>query len=494
MAWDTSRVAIDLGAGSGRAILGHLAGGRLRLQEVHRFHYAPRHEHGHLRWDYEGLIGGLETGLRNAGETARALGGRVVSIGVESWAVDYGLLDAGGRLCEDPIAYRDGRTDGVMERVFERVPRGEVFARTGIQCLPFNTLYQLFAHVRDGLPAQAKRLLMIPDLCHRHLCGSESSETTNASTTQMWNVRAGAWDEELLSDLGLPRALLPDVVQAGTTLGPLLPKHRRTLGSAAVVMAPATHDTGSAVAGTPLNAGWAYISSGTWSLVGVERTQPILSEEAAEHNFTNEVGAFGTVRFLKNVMGLWLLESCRREWDASVEWDGLLEQVAARPSFDGFVFPDDERFFNPASMVSALHEAVRETGPRPPESPTPAWFAKIVLDSLALRYASVLDTLERTTGQPIPGVHVVGGGCLNRYLNQATADASGRTVLAGPVEATATGNWIVQAIAAGEVASLAEGRRLVSLSNPLVRYDPRRSRAWDEARERYRELESARVL
>jgi rhamnulokinase len=491
----THRVAVDLGAGSGRALLGRVEGEALLLEEVHRFHYGPMRHDGHLRWDMASLLEGLTMGLRHAQTAAEGHGGSLRSIGVDSWAVDYGLVDDGGRLLEDPIAYRDERTDGIMAEVFERVPRHEIFTRTGIQFLQLNTLYQLFAHVKGGLPNRAHRLLMIPDLCHHHLCGSTRSEATNASTTQMWNAEAGRWDEELLDRLGLPVHLLPDVVPAGTVLGSLLPERRAEarIGEV-VVLAPATHDTASAVAGTPLEDGWAYLSSGTWSLLGVERGEPVLSEDAGLANFTNEGGVDGTVRFLKNVMGLWILESCRKEWRAAgrpSDLESLLTEVASTSRSQGVVFPDDPRFFNPPSMVRELQSSLAETGQPPAEEP--AALARVVLDSLALRYASVLDTIERLTGRSVPGVHVVGGGSLNEYLNQATADVSERPVRAGPAEATAAGNLVVQAMADGEIPSLAEGRRLLGRDARLRRYEPRRSREWSGAKRLYREIE-ARAL
>jgi len=490
MSGGAGRVAIDLGAGSGRAMLGRVEAETLQLRELHRFHYGPRRRDGHLRWDIGALLQGIDAGLEAAALAARAAGTRVASVGACSWAIDYGLLDDTGRLLEEPIAYRDERTRGVMEEVFERVPREELYARTGIQFLPFNTLYQLAAHVREGLPPAARRLLMVPDLCHRHLSGRESGEVTNASTSQMWRVDGAGWDRELLGRLGIPAGLLPEVVPAGTVLGPLLSERRGGLEGEVAVIAPATHDTASAVAGTPLAEGWAYVSSGTWSLVGVELPRPVLGAGASRHSFTNEAGVGGAIRFLKNVMGLWILESCRKEWSASghaVTIETLLEQVSGVPRFCGFVYPDDARFLNPPSMVQTLEECLRETGQAVPASAPE--LARVVLDSLALRYASVLDQLEELTGQAIPGVHVVGGGSLNDYLNQATASASGRPVLAGPVEATAAGNVIVQALAAGELGSLAEGRRLVAASFRPRRFEPEGGAHWQEARQRYRERE-----
>jgi rhamnulokinase len=470
-------------------MLGGFGDGQPRLREVHRFEYAPRRREGHLRWDFLRLEEGLHAGLLRAREAAAAEDARLDSVGVDSWGVDYGLLDGAGRMLEEPICYRDCRTDGEMERVFARVPREEIFRRTGIQFLQLNTLYQLAAHVREGLSPRAHRLLMVPDLCHHLLCGSVSGERTNASTTQLLNARAAAWDDELFSSLGLPRRLMPELVAAGTALGRLTPELCSELGLEALeVIAPATHDTASAVAGIPLAPGWAYISSGTWSLVGVERDAPLLDPAVLEANFTNEAGAFGTVRFLENVMGLWLLESCRKEWGVS-DLDALLHAADQIAGFAGFVFPDAPRFFHPDSMVRELRTSLAETGQAAPEDR--ASLTKVILDSLALRYASVVRTIERLIGCDVPGIHVVGGGSQNDYLNQATANAAGRPVLAGPVEATAIGNLLVQSIARGEVESLAEGRRLVGQAVPLRRFSPKDAAAWEEAARRYQAVEAA---
>ena len=496
-------VAIDLGAGSGRAFLGAIGPDRndakggtpFILEEVHRFHYAPRHSDGRLRWDVTRLFEGITTGLaharKRAGEllasaskgastnvstnvntsaTANAGDGRIDSIGVDSWAVDYGLLDANNRLIEEPICYRDERTAGVMEDVLARVPREEMFARTGIQFLPLNTIYQLAAHHRDGFPAEARRLLLIPDLCHHFLCGSLVGERTNASTTQLLDVRRGAWDDELFEQLGLGaiRPLMPGLVNAGTELG--VTGHSNTTR----VIAPATHDTASAVAGTPLEPGWAFISSGTWSLVGVERDAPQLDPAAARARFTNEAGVDGTVRFLTNVMGLWLLESCRKEWTAAgytADLPAILSRVADVPGFVGFICPDAPRFFNPPHMTRELQSALAESGQTAHDDPV--LLTKVILDSLAARYASVIDTIERLTSRPISGLHIVGGGSQNVLLCQLTADFTGRPVVAGPVEATALGNVLIQARAQGVgPESLADLRALVAGSTALRRYEP----------------------
>jgi rhamnulokinase len=485
-------LAFDLGAGSGRAMLGRVSEEGLELAELHRFHYPPETRDGHLRWPFGRILDGIEAGLRRA---RGAAGGPIESLGVCSWGVDYGLVDEGGRLLEDPITYRDHRTDGVRERVLQQVKQAEIFERTGIQFLQFNTLFQLHAHVRAGLPAGARRLLMIPDLCHHALCGSLSGEYTNASTTQLLDLRTRGWADDLIARLGLPRELMPELVEPGTPLGALGPRFSPALGPGPIpVVAPATHDTASAVAGAPLLPGWAYISSGTWSLVGIERQAPLVGEAVARANFTNEGGAYGTIRFLKNVMGLWILESCRREWEATgfaVALEPLLEAAAALDRGPGVVFPDDPRFFSPASMTAELQSALEASGQRAPDQP--AQLTRVILDSLALRYASVVATIESLAGEPVPGVHVVGGGCRNDYLNQATADAAGRPVVSGPVEATATGNVLLQAIAAGRLDSLAEGRSLVALRAELRRFEPRKRPGLAALRRRYLELE-ARAL
>ncbi|HWP42032.1 MAG TPA: rhamnulokinase family protein, partial [Blastocatellia bacterium] len=457
-------IAVDLGAGSGRVFLGGVSPQEFLLEETRRFHYPASKSEGHLRWDFSRILDEIKRGLSDAARRARELGCAIESVGIDSWAVDYGLVDADDNLLEHPVCYRDERTRGMMEKVFARIPREEIFERTGIQFLEFNTLFQLYAHALAGLPRGAARMLMIPDLINSFLTGSRVTEYTNATTTQMVNARTGAWDRELIERLGLPFSLLPEIVPAGADLGPVKPSLASDLGlEAARVVATATHDTASAVAGAPLRHGWAYISSGTWSLVGVERDSPIINREAARHNFTNEGGAFGTVRLLENVMGLWILESCRKEWKErglEVDYERLLNDVKAIRDPVGVIFPDDPRFFNPASMLEAVAGQMRESGQSVPADPPR--LAKLIMDSLALRYGSVLWAIESLTGQKIEGVQIVGGGSLNDYLNQATADATQKPVLAGPAEATVTGNILVQAIARGRFASLAEARSYVA--------------------------------
>jgi len=488
---DSLYIAVDLGAGSGRVFLAGLARGELLLEEVRRFQYPPVRSQNHLCWNLPEIFEEIKTGIRVASARARQLRRPIQSVGVDSWGVDYGLIDTEGKLLELPICYRDERTQGVMEQVFARVSREDIFGRTGVQFMSFNTLFQLYAHVREGIPANARKLLLVPDLINFFLTGKAVTEYTNATTTQMVDPRTGRWNCEMLNLLGLPRTLLPEIVSAGTELGAVRSDLAAELGGDPIrVVAPATHDTGSAVAGAPIKDGWAYISSGTWSLVGVERDEVLINHDVARLNFTNEGGAFRSIRFLKNVMGLWILESCRREWHQrglAVNYEDLLAEVEKLGQPGPLIFPDDPRLLSPGSMLGAIAEQLSERGESMPAEPSA--IAKLVLDSLALRYASVLRAIECLTNRKIAGVQIVGGGSRNHYLNQATADASGLPVLAGPVEATVIGNALVQAIAAGRFGSLAEARGHVAENIRLRRFDPAPSLAFEQAARRFAEIE-----
>ena len=481
-------LAVDLGAGSGRVFLARLAQDEFTLEEIRRFHYAPVMSEGHLRWAFAHILSAIEAGLRDAGARAKAEGATIYSVGVDSWGVDYGWLDAQGKLIADPICYRDARTAGVMEKIWARMSREEIFRRTGLQFMPLNTLYQIAAGTR---PANAAKLLLMPDLVNFFLTGRALTEYTNATTTQMLNAVSRQWDAELLQQIDLPAHLLAEIVAPGTEVGPLKPSLANAAGLAGTrVIAPATHDTGSAVAGAPLADNWAFISSGTWSLVGLERRAPLINDEVLRHNFTNEGGVYGTFRLLKNVMGLWLLEACRREWQAAgqpVEYAALLREVEAIEGFPALIYPDDPRFFNPASMLAAIQTQIAETG-QSLVSDTPACLAKVILDSLALRYASVLHTLEKLTQRHIAGVQIVGGGSLNAYLNQKTADFFGVPVIAGPTEATVIGNVMVQAIAAGRFRSLSEARWFVAQNVELQEFEPQETPAVKFARQRFAKI------
>ncbi len=465
----TRHVAIDLGASSGRVALGTVADGHLEVEVLHRFPNGGIPAEGGLYWDVLGLWREVLHGLRLAAQR-----GRVQSVGVNSWAVDYALLDEDGLMVGGMHHYRDPRTDGVMEETFRRVPMETVYGHTGIQFLPFNTAYQLLAH-RAQAPAQfarARTLLMLPDLLQHWLGGRLACERTNASTTQLYDPGTRTWSADLLEALGLPASLLPDIVPEGTDLGELSPLVQRETGLAgARVVAPATHDTASAVAAVPAQgADWAYVSSGTWSLVGVETPEPVLTPAALAANLTNEAGVNGTTRLLKNVMGLWVVQECCRAWGIT-DFAALYAQAQRAPG--GVTFdPDDARFLPPGlDMPERVQVACAEGGHPVPQSP--AEVTRCVLESLARRTAEVLDTLEAVSGRIIRTVHIVGGGSQIALLNQLIASASGRTVIAGPVEATLIGNLLVQAAALGHLAPGAL-RSTVRASTALDTFTPER--------------------
>ena len=430
-------IAIDLGASSGRVALGTLSGGTLQVDILHRFPNGGVPVRGQLYWDMLGLWREVLHGLKLASTR-----GDIQSVGVNSWAVDYGLIDEGGEWLEQVHHYRSPRLNGVMERVRAQLSDAVIYSATGIQFLPFNTLYQLAAETPDTLQ-RASKLLMIPDLLHFWLCGQATAERTNASTTQFYNPHTGEWAAELLDALKIPSSLLPTIAEPGSDLGALSAEVVRETGLTGTrVILPATHDTASAVAAVPAEGQhWAYVSSGTWSLVGIETPQPIISERSLKENLTNEAGVGGTTRLLKNVMGLWIIQQCNEVWQ--VEYADLYAQAAGVPG-GPLIDPDDARFLPPGTdMPQRIQTYCIQTGQPPPAAP--AEITRCVLDSLAVRTAQVLDVLEEVSGQRIDTVHVVGGGSQIDLLNQLIADSSGKTVIAGPVEATLMGNLLVQA-------------------------------------------------
>jgi rhamnulokinase len=484
-------VAIDLGAESGRAVVGTFDGDRLALEDVHRFPNVPVTLAGTLHWDFLRLFGDVTAGLRRA-----AAGGSVASIGVDSWGVDFGLLDARGRLLANPVHYRDRRTEGVLDLAFAVVPRDEIYAATGIQMMPINTLYQLWSMVRAGDPllGQADRMLMMADLFHHFLAGSAVAEYTNASTSQCLDPIARDWARPLLERFGIPTAILPPIVAPGTILGSLRAEIADETGLRdARVVAPGSHDTASAVVGAPLDGPMtAFLSSGTWSLIGLEMPVPVISPVSLAANLTNEGGVGGTVRLLRNVVGLWLVQESRRAlWPAgdAPSYEELAALAEAAPAFTAFIDPDDERFLRPGNLPARVRAFCAETDqPVPDDTGT---LLRVVLESLALRYAVAVDQLARASGHPIEAIQVVGGGSNNRLLCRLTASATGLPVGAGPVEATASGNLCVQAIAAGELASVAEARELIARSFPVTAYEP--TGDWAEARARFADV-TARCL
>lgn len=482
-------IAVDLGAGSGRVFLVGFDPDSFLLEEVHRFHYPPCFDGQYLRWNFRLIFDELKSGLRLAGVRSADLGRRIKSVGVDSWGVDYGLVDADGVLVANPICYRDRRTDHAATRIFAIVPRDEIFEKTGIQFQKFNTLYQLYSET--GERESSFMLLLLPDLINFMLTGKAVTEYTNATTTQMVNAATGSWDADLLDRLDLPSRILQNIVPAGERLGTLRPEIAEETGLNDVeVIAPATHDTASAVAAAPLADGSAYISSGTWSLVGVERTHPLITQEVSKLNFTNEGGAFDTFRFLKNVMGMWIFESCRKEWETPgdpVPYEALIGDAAAISGFPGFIFPDDERFFDPVSMLEAINTQLCDTCQDTVGEP--AVITKIIFDSLAFRYASILRSIESLTSTEIARIEILGGGGRNSYLNQMTASATGLPVRSGLTEATAVGNALVQAIASGRFRSLSEGRAYVASTIDFEEFTPQAVAGLAEAEARYLEVE-----
>lgn len=482
-------IAVDLGAGSGRVFLCDL-GEKFLLEEIHRFQYPPIEENGHLHWDFEKIFVEIKFGLKGASERAKQLNKKIYSIGVDSWAVDYGLIDKDGNLIANPVCYRDSRTNSAMQKVFEIVPKSEIFEKTGIQFLPFNTIFQLFSD--DQTLQKADKLLLLPDLINYFLTGKLVAEYTNATTTQFLNAETKSWDFELLEKLELPTNILPEIIKSGTDLGFLKTEISDVLNLENVrVIAPATHDTGSAVIGAPLDKDWAYISSGTWSLVGIEIDKPLINEQVAKFNFTNEGGAFNTIRFLKNVMGLWVFESCRKEWEkigVKTDYKTLLAEVEKLQDFCGFIFPDDERFLNPDSMLKAIESQLIETGQKVYKNPV--FVSKIILDSLAFRYGSVLEMIENLNGTKIEGVQIVGGGGRNNYLNQMTANACGKIVKAGLTEATVTGNALVQSITAGRFKDLKKARKFVDFNVESILFYPTIDEEIKKAKQLYLQIES----
>lgn len=488
--------AIDLGAESGRTMLARFDGDRLALEEVHRFPNGPVRAGQGLYWDILRLWEEVKAGIARCAVQAGSHG--IVALGVDTWGVDFALLDRDGELLGLPHHYRDPRTQGMMDEAFRRVPREEVFAATGIQFMPINTLYQLLSLVvrRSPLLHAATTFLTIPDLLNFWLTGRRVSEFTNATTTQLYDPRAGNWAWSLMERLGIPTRIFPEVVPPGTVVGSLVADAAEETGAGRCqVIAPACHDTGSAVAAVPVAASsvgsYAYISSGTWSLVGTEVRQPVITPQSLALNFTNEGGVGGTFRLLKNVMGLWLVQECRRAWarqGSDYTYDQLIELAALAAPLQAFVDPDHPDLLAPGEMPARLRARCRATGQ--PEPQEPGAVVRCVLESLALKYRLVLEQLDLLLGRRVEPVHVVGGGARNRLLCRFTADATGRMVLAGPTEATALGNVLVQAMARGRLASLTEGRELVRRSFAIEVYapDPRATAAWNEAYARFTQL------
>lgn len=489
---DKAYLAVDIGASSGRHVLGLFDGKRLRLEEVYRFENGAVEAAGRLHWDLLGLWAHVRKGLRSAATTTST---PITSLGVDTWGVDFGLLGRGDELLGNPYHYRDSRTNGMVEKAFGIVPREEIFYATGLQFMQLNTLYQLLAMKLAGSPLLdiAESFLMMPDLIHWLLTGVKCNEMTNASTTQFYNPVDGVWATKLLDRFSLPTRILGNIAQPGTSIGGLRSAvaHESGLTDAKVVL-PGSHDTASAVMAVPAKSqpgvkpDWCYLSLGTWALMGIESPQPIVNDNVMRLNFTNEGGVGGTVRVLKNITGLWLVQECRRVWNhggANLDWEDLNRLSAAAPALRSLINPDAADFLAPGDMPTAICNFCQRTGQPVPEGKGAV--LRAALEGLALRFRQVLAMCEELNGTRIETIHIVGGGTKNRQLCQFTADACGRRVVAGPVEATATGNLMLQAVAAGDVGSIADARDVIRHSFPVEEYEPQNTAAWDDAYGRF---------
>lgn len=485
-------LAVDLGASSGRVVAGRFDGKRLNLEEVHRFANGGTYLGNRLYWDVLDQWTQIQEGLRAAG---KRYGDHVRSLGVDTWGVDFGLLGRGDELLANPRHYRDQHTNGIFEKAFDIVSRNDIYERTGLQFMSFNTLFQLLAmkQARSAPLENAESMLLMPDLFHWMMTGEKVNEATDASTTQMLDPRTGEWATDLISEFGLPTDILQPIARPGARLGRLRKSLGEELGmTGAEVVLPGAHDTASAVAAVPSTSqqpDWCYISSGTWSLMGVETPTPIINARGGDLNFTNEGGIEGTTRFLKNIAGLWLVQECRRIWSLDgrdYDWAELVKRAEESSPLVSLLNPDDERFSAPANMPAEIAAYCRETN-----QPIPAdegAVIRCILESLALRYRMVLGWLEELTGNTIKTIHIVGGGVQNELLCQMAADATGRLVVAGPVEATAIGNVMVQAVSSGDIGSISEARAIIRNSFTMATYEPGDANGWHEAYEKFSRL------
>lgn len=476
-------LACDLGAESGRLVAGTLANGELSLRELHRFSNIPIRERGSIRWNFQNLVLELKEGLRTAART----GLQFESISTDSWGVDYVLFDRAGEIQEPVFHYRDPRSRLGVERAFTRVPWSEIFEESGIQFMPINTLFQLAADDPERL-RHAEFILGVGDAFNYFLSGAVKIEASMASTFQLYNPRTGAWSDKLIRALELPRDLFPTIVPSGTRLGKLRPELAAELELPQIeVIATCSHDTGAAVAGVPgQGRNWAYLSSGTWSLMGVELEAPIITDLCREFNFTNEIGFGNSVRFLKNISGLWLIQECKRQWlreGRDLDYAALTTLAMDAPPFGSLINPAADEFLAPENMVSQFVQFCRRTNQPAPK--TEGAFVRCALESLALLYRRTLGQIEQLTGKKIEWLHIVGGGSHNDLLNQFTSNAVQIPVLAGPAEATAAGNVVLQAIALGHLPSLGAAREVIRDSNTVRRFEPKDSEAWDAAFTRF---------
>jgi rhamnulokinase len=482
-------LAVDLGAESGRTILGALDGDRLTLTETHRFPNGPVRINDGIHWDVLRLWNEIKSGIAATVKKGTKLDG----VGLDTWGVDFALLDRNHSLLSNPFHYRDARTDGILEPAFRCMPRPDIFSHTGIQFMQINTLYQLFAMAQQKSPLfdMAKTFVMIPDLFNFWLSGEITNEFTDATTSQCLDPRTRTWATPVLDALNIPAHLFQPVTEPGTVIGTLLPQVAEETGAGAVrIVVPACHDTGSAVAAVPArNQDFAWISSGTWSIMGAEVREPSLTDKALEYNFTNEGGVFGTWRLSKNIMGLWHVQECKRTWahqGENLSYDEITRLASEARPFLAVIDPDDNRFLHPGDMPERIRKYCQDTSQAVPQ--TMGEIIRVALESLALKYRWVLEKLEELAGKRFSPIHIIGGGTRNRLLNQFTANATDRVVVTGPVEATAIGNVLMQAIGLGHLASLSEARAVVRASFEVEEYQPARHDDWDEAYSRLLKL------
>jgi sugar (pentulose or hexulose) kinase len=475
-------IAVDLGAESGRVMLGSVSADKLALEEIHRFSNEPIEENDSLRWDLNRQICEVETGIAKAVKRAE---GAIGGIGVDSWGVDFGLIGANGRLIENPCHYRDSRTNAMMGKAYELVSKREIYENTGLQFLQFNTIYQLLAMrlANSDVLAKAKNLIFIADLFAYHLCGRVYGEYTLLSTSQLMDMRTGQWSKTIFDKLSLPIEIMPDIVRPGTVVGQLTAGIAKKIGSDPIpVIAVASHDTASAVVAVPAgDNNWAYLSSGTWSLCGVEVPEAIINDKSFEYSFTNEGGVENTIRLLKNIMGLWLVQECKRQWqkdEIGLSYAELTEMAQKAEPFAAYIDPDYGEFLSPGDMPREINNYLAQTGRKTIKDK--GQLIRVILESLALKYRWAVEKIQDITGKTIDCLHIVGGGIQNELLCQFTADATGKSVIAGPIEATASGNILMQAKATGQIKTLAEARKIVRSSFELKEYQPQEISLWEE--------------
>ena len=486
-----SYLAVDMGASSGRLLIGHFDGRRIELEEVHRYMNGPVEMMGSYHWNLPGLWSEVQNGLRLTGEK---FGATVESVGVDTWGVDYGYFDKNGKLLGNPYCYRDPRTDGVMEESFKTVSRDEIFANSGLQFMQINTLYQLIADKISGSVAQAnaERFMMIPDIFHWLLSGEMSNEFTDSTTTQCFDPVKGDWAKGMLEKFGIPSHIFKPVSQPGTVLGTLRASLAEESGLKGMkIVLPGSHDTASAVMAVPTaspvgSTDWAYVSLGTWALMGIESPKPVVNDVVSGFNFTNEGGVGGTTRILKNICGMWLLQECRRVWNQkgrNLDWEDMNNMTSGAPAMTAFIDPDHRDFLAPTDMPEAIRRFAQRTGQAVPQDD--GTVLRVILESIAMKFRQVLGMCEKISGAKIDTLHIVGGGIRNKLLCQAAANATGCRVVTGPIEATAIGNVMMQAVASGDVAGIAEARAVIRDSFDVAEYLPQESALWDDAYERF---------